>query len=39
MVRIIYKEMKDQPVPLVADFFVKTIVPSIERNIFRHIKI
>lgn len=32
MVRILYEEMKDQPVPLVADFFLKTIVPSIEEK-------
>lgn len=30
MVRILYEEMKDQPVPLVADLFQKTIVPSID---------
>ena len=32
MVRILYEEMKDEPVPLVADLFLKTIVPSIEEE-------
>lgn len=32
MVRILYEEMKGQPIPLVADLFLKTIIPSIEEE-------
>ncbi len=35
MVRVLFNEMKNEPVPLVADLFLKTIVPSIEEESFQ----
>lgn len=31
-VRVLYKEMKSVPVPLIADMYVKTIVPSLDNS-------
>lgn len=35
MVGVLFNEMKNEPVPLVADLFLKTIVPSIEEESFQ----
>ena len=35
MVRVLFNEMKNEPVPLVADLFLKTIVQSIEEESFQ----